>query len=112
MQLSVRERDGSEEDFELLAAIVSAATLQGVPTISTSSCEDSVHVKALRRKRTSEYNTTACAQPSCKHIPLRDSLLLQFQQTSINTGHQSDAHKHFHNSVEERSEPSCKHISM
>jgi hypothetical protein len=33
---------------------------------------------------------------------LRDSLLVQLQQTRMNTGRQSDAHKHFHICVEER----------
>jgi hypothetical protein len=45
-------------------------------------------------------NTRTGAATSCPYLPLRDSLLVQCQQTLMNTGRQSDAHKHFHISVE------------
>jgi hypothetical protein len=70
-------------------------------TRSTSRREEAVHAEGLLREVTYKCNTITGAATSCTHIPLRDSLLVQCQQTRMNTGRQSDAHKHFHISVEE-----------
>jgi hypothetical protein len=65
-----------------------------------------VHAQNYQRRRTCTYNTMTSARPSCGHTMLRDSVLVQIQQTRMNTGRQSYAHRHFHNYVEMLRPPS------